>query len=80
MKIDSQHSGQKFASGPFPKANIQYVQEIKDPRSYNVNFDKIEKVGFKLSKEIKPTVEELRDFIKDNNIDLKAPQYYNYHP
>ena len=64
----------------FPEADIQYVQEIKDPRSYNVNFDKIEKVGFKLSKEIKPTVEEIRDFIKDNSIDFKASQYYNYHP
>jgi nucleoside-diphosphate-sugar epimerase len=64
----------------FPNADIQYVNEIKDPRSYNVNFDEIEKLGYKVTKNIKTSIVEIKEFIEDNKIDPNSPQYYNYHP
>jgi len=64
----------------FPKSDIQKVDKIKDPRSYRVNFNRIETYGFLLKKEIKPTIIELRDWIIKNEIDLTSPEYYNYHP
>jgi len=64
----------------FPSANIQYIHEIKDPRSYNVSFNEIEKLGFKVTRDIKPSIEEIRDFIADKKIDVSAAKYYNYHP
>lgn len=64
----------------FPEATVDYVNEIKDPRSYKVSFDKIEAKGFELTKEIRPTVRELKDKIASKEIDPKNPNYMNYHP
>ena len=64
----------------FPEGEVQYVKEVKDPRSYRVSFDKIESLGFVGNRELIPSIVELKEFLKDNGVDYKAPQYYNYHP
>lgn len=64
----------------FPKASVQYVKEVKDPRSYRVSFDKMEKAGFVGNKELIPSIKDIEKFITQNRVDYKAPQYYNYHP
>jgi nucleoside-diphosphate-sugar epimerase len=64
----------------FPEAEVQYVEEVKDPRSYRVSFDKIESLGFVGNRELIPSILEFKEFLIKNRIDYKAPQYYNYHP
>jgi len=64
----------------FPNADIQYVAKVKDPRSYRVTFEKIEKKGFELTKGIEPTIREVSNWIREKNIDPTSPTYYNYHP
>lgn len=64
----------------FEDADIQYVNEIKDPRSYRVSFDKMEKLGCKFTREIKPSILEIEKYVKNNNIDPKQLQYCNIPP
>jgi nucleoside-diphosphate-sugar epimerase len=64
----------------FPNADIQSVDELKDPRSYKVSFKRIEDKGYHLEHEIEPSIRELLRWITENKIDPKAPIYYNYHP
>lgn len=70
----------KIFEGVFPDADIQYVDQMKDPRSYQVSFDKIEKVGFRLTRGIEPSIHEISTWIKEKGIDPRSPIYYNYHP
>jgi len=70
----------KILEGIFPEAHVQLVEEVKDPRSYRVSFDRIESLGYQANNELVPSIERMRDFIEENRIDYKAPQYYNYHP
>lgn len=70
----------KIFEGIFPEADIQYVSQVKDPRSYRVSFESIERKGFKLTKEIEPTIREISAWIKENDINPRSPKYYNYQP
>jgi len=64
----------------FPEAEIKYIEEIRDSRSYRVSFDKIQKMNFRLTKTVKPSIYEMKNWVIDNDIDPKSPEYYNYHP
>lgn len=70
----------KIFESIFPEASVQYVDKMKDPRSYNVSFKKIEDVGFKLSDQLIPSIEEIRDWINDENVEYHEGRYYNYRP
>jgi len=64
----------------FPELIIEYIFEVKDNRSYNVSFERIESLGFELHKNIKETIIEIKNYINKNKIDFNDEKYYNYHP
>ncbi|MCU0798442.1 MAG: NAD(P)-dependent oxidoreductase [Candidatus Thermoplasmatota archaeon] len=64
----------------FPEADIQYVSQVKDPRSYRVSFNSIERKGFGLTIGIEPTIREISAWIREMNINPRSPKYYNYQP
>lgn len=66
--------------GVFPNSIIEYITEIKDNRSYNVKFDKIVELGFKLTRKLDESIMDIRHYVKYNEIDITDDKYYNYHP
>jgi len=66
----------------FPKADIQLVREVRDKRSYRINFEKIRNnIGFKGTNDVKSGILEIKKAIE--NGDIKNPDdkiYYNYLP
>ncbi len=66
----------------FPDKNIEYVEEVRDKRSYHVDFSKMEKeLGFTSTKTVKDGIIEIKKALMDgvikNPMDIK---YYNYQP
>jgi nucleoside-diphosphate-sugar epimerase len=64
----------------FPDEEIEYISEVKDHRSYNVEFGKITDLGYRLTREVVESIIEMRKYIEDNKIDSSDDKYYNYHP
>lgn len=64
----------------YPSVKVDSVDEIDDPRSYNVNFDKIQKIlGFRAKRILKDGVKEMVEAIKDGSIKNTADaKYYNH--
>lgn len=66
----------------FPDKNIEYVEEVKDKRSYHVDFSKLEKeLNFTNTKTVTDGIIEIKKALTDgvfkNPMDIK---YYNYQP
>jgi nucleoside-diphosphate-sugar epimerase len=72
----------KLFEEAFPDKNIEYISEVRDKRSYHVDFSKLEKeLGFTNSKTVKDGIIEIKsglaEGIFNNPLDIK---YYNYQP
>lgn len=64
----------------YPDVKIDSVDEIDDPRSYNVNFEKIKGIlGFETKKTLKQGVQEMFDAVKGKKIaNPLEEKYYNH--
>ena len=69
----------EIVASQFENINITYDSSFKDARSYKVDFSKFEKLGFKISKDLKKCVQEIK-FSLENKIinDPNSPNYYNH--
>jgi nucleoside-diphosphate-sugar epimerase len=72
----------KLFEEAFPKKTIEYITEVKDKRSYHVDFTKLEtELDYKNTKTVKDGISEIRKSLEDgifkNPLDIK---YYNYQP
>lgn len=65
-----------------PEANLEYVEKVRDKRSYHVSFDKIkDTLGFETKKTVRDGILEIRDAINSGKLgDYKSRKYYNYNP
>lgn len=63
----------------FPDKTIDYISEIKDKRSYHVDFSKLEKeIGFKNNKTVRDGILEVKNALEDGTIkNPMNPKYYN---
>jgi len=64
----------------YPEVKVDSVDEIDDPRSYNVNFEKIKKItGFETKKTLKDGIKEVFEAVKTGKIsNPKNEKYYNH--
>ena len=69
----------EIVASEFEDVEISYDSSFRDARSYKVDFSKFEKIGFKISKDLKKCVREIK-FALSNGI-IKDPSnntYYNH--
>lgn len=69
----------EIVASEFKDVEISYDSSFRDARSYKVDFSKFEKIGFKISKDLKKCVREIK-FALSNGI-IKDPSkntYYNH--
>lgn len=60
---------------------VNYIEEIKDKRTYNVCFDKIKALGFRTTKKARDGIKEMMDAAKNNEFgEITQRKYYNYKP
>ena len=68
----------KLVKREFPDAEVSFFENKVDRRSYNVTFKKIQsEFGFKLTKNIFDGIDEIKKFLKSNDIDYTDKKYYN---
>lgn len=70
----------KIFEDVFPKADIQYVEEMEDKRSYRVSFEKAKRLlGYETSTTVKDGIRQIKEAIKSGDISNPNNQkYYNY--
>jgi nucleoside-diphosphate-sugar epimerase len=63
----------------FPDKTIEYITEVKDKRSYHVDFSKLEKeIGFTNKKTVRDGISEVKKALEDGTIKKPLdPKYYN---
>ena len=63
-----------------PHSNLELIEEVKDTRSYNVNFSKLQSlIPIKNKYTVKDGIQEIRNSIYQSNlIEVDSPIYYNY--
>jgi len=63
------------------ETKFEVLKEVTDKRTYNVSFDKIENLGFKLTKTMKEGIKEIvAEFQKGSYEDSEDKKYYNVEP
>jgi hypothetical protein len=72
----------KLFEEAFPEKTIEYITEVRDKRSYHVDFSKLEKeLDFKNVKTVKDGITEIKNGLEEglfkNPMNIK---YYNYQP
>lgn len=68
----------KIVSKVIPEAKIEYAGPSIDPRSYKVNFNKIEKVlGFKAKRSIEDGIKEIIQKVGEGKLDINDKKHIN---
>lgn len=69
----------EIVASEYDQVEITYDSSFRDARSYKVDFSKFEKIGFKVSKNLKECVKEIK-FALENKIinDPLENKYYNH--
>ena len=68
----------KIVQKHIPSSTVEITESTRDPRSYNVSFDKIrKKLNFKVSKTVEDCISEILNKIKNGKLDPRDSEFSN---